>query len=49
MVSDIIKKLNEVDEAIRKEITPVTSLSEREALKEARDHVQKAITALLGR
>lgn len=47
---EIIKKLDDADEAIRKAIKdfPGMSYGKREALKEARGLIQRALTKLLG-
>ncbi len=48
MVSDIIKKIDEVDASIRAELKLLSiPLGERGALEEARDLIQKALTPLL--
>lgn len=49
MVSAIVELLDKADEQIRKDLEKAGygTLSVRNALKEAREHVQKAITILL--
>ena len=47
-LSDIIKKIDEVDTSIREELKlHGIPLGERSALEEARDLIQKALTPLL--
>lgn len=48
MIGEIIKKLDEADASIREDLTAYKGmLGEKDALQEARDLIQKAITILL--
>lgn len=49
MISEIIKKLDEADAGIREDLQTYKGMmvGEKDALQEARDLIQKAITILL--